>query len=380
MSLTKKIASSASLATISLSMGLSNANAQDVDNSEATDAVAPDGDLARPAAWRAELSAGAQEKSAKISLDLLQLGTLVGADSEATFASDTALNFSVSTPWDKKVDALPASLDGLANGTKLSLGYTFLGSRRHPGISDVQSAIWQEAIEKCLKDKGRKIGATPKNYTKVCSSENDSATLIFSDYISARKQRAYTTGSFDGGVHSLGVSASVAFQDFKFADPTELAVGNIKAKTVSETGWSASAKYAYYFPKTATSLGLSAEYESAWKGATAVPLCPNADGLVILSCTELAPNSPKNKVATKFSTNLRHRFFFKEELSNLAISPRVTYAIVKNDKNVWGVEFPVYLIPNGKGGLTGGVKVGYRSDTKDPTFGVFVGSAFGIVQ
>jgi len=41
-------------------------------------------------------------------------------------------------------------------------------------------------------------------------------------------------------------------------------------------------------------------------------------------------------------------------------------------KDVSGWELPVYVIPDGKGGIGGGVRVGYRTDDKKPRFSVFV--------
>jgi hypothetical protein len=43
------------------------------------------------------------------------------------------------------------------------------------------------------------------------------------------------------------------------------------------------------------------------------------------------------------------------------------------DSNVTGYDLPLYFLPNGDGGVGGGLRVGYRTDRKHATISVFVG-------
>jgi hypothetical protein len=56
-----------------------------------------------------------------------------------------------------------------------------------------------------------------------------------------------------------------------------------------------------------------------------------------------------------------------------SISARFTHDS-KNDVN--GLDVPIYLVQDSKESLNGGIRIGYRDDTKGVEFGVFVGSSF----
>ncbi|MEA3064235.1 MAG: hypothetical protein QOJ27_670, partial [Sphingomonadales bacterium] len=49
--------------------------------------------------------------------------------------------------------------------------------------------------------------------------------------------------------------------------------------------------------------------------------------------------------------------------------------------DIFGVDVPVYLVPDKEGDLTGGVRFSYRSDREDKfAVGVFFGAAFSLWQ
>lgn len=352
------------------------------------DAAAPLGDHARPAKWRAEVTAGTENKTASVSVDLLRLLAKPASQPNSTRVLDHALELTVTTPWDKENDAFLADLDGLADGTSIGLTYSLLGSSRRAVSSTEQQALHGRAVELCNDDWAAKLGVKPlaptatpddvvkkrEEVAKKCGTllpdGTDAATLI-AKYLSAREQRAYASGFFKD-TFSVAFSGKVEFQDFKFVDPTSLA----KMKD-DKTSWSAGLNLTKYFRASPTAVTFGGAYERAWKSADKKILCPVPSGPTPVECVDSPDAPPTLEDGFKLSANLRTRFFAGDELSNFAISPKVTYDVT-ND--VFGAELPIYLVPDKDGGLVGGVKVGYRSDTDDVVFGIFVGTAFGIVQ
>ncbi len=353
--------------------------AKEQDYSDATDAGAPIGDHGRPSALRAQLTAGTKDKTASVAVDLFRLSSILSANEASTTVSDQSLELVVSTPWDKENDSLPASLDGLANGTKFTLTYSLLGSRRSALPDDLQVGLYDKSISKCLTDRGKKIGATPENYQQKCLEEDSS--VLADHYLSGREERALAAGFYDSDLQTLGLTGSIAINDFEFADPSKFGLGIIEKVKDRKESWSAGLRYTRYFRGTPTAATIGADYEKAWKSADQNPLCPQATGVAVQTCTILANASPSVSKSFKLSANLRHRFFGSDgELTRFALSPRLAFAAVKGKKDVFSAELPVYFVPDDDGGLVGGLKLGYRSDTKDVTFGIFFGAAFGVVN
>ena len=92
--------------------------------------------------------------------------------------------------------------------------------------------------------------------------------------------------------------------------------------------------------------------------------CKAVDGSTLLEeCKELPLGAPSEVESLIARTELRHIF------GKWAISPLVSHDF---EKGVWGVELPVYFVPDNKGVLTGGFRVGWRSDEKDPRASIFL--------
>jgi hypothetical protein len=62
-------------------------------------------------------------------------------------------------------------------------------------------------------------------------------------------------------------------------------------------------------------------------------------------------------------------------LPTIGIAPIVTYDAVAGS---YAVDFPVYLVSDGKNGLTGGVRFDWTSIKHVAVFGVFVSKAFNV--
>lgn len=340
--------------------------------SGSADAGAPISDHARPAAVRAELTGGTKDKTASLSLDLLRLDTLVVKDTTTAEVRDQSLELVLSTPWDKENDAFALDLDGLADGTTFKLTFRDYHSKRITVSTREMEELEGRATAACLADKGQKIGAKPEEADLKCTTlGNDGLTLVRA-YLTDREERAYASTFFASDLGAFGLQGAIELQSFKYVDPLSLAGSKDK-----EISWSAGAHYTWYVRETPTALTFAADYERAYKADDAVILCPASAGPNPVECVNKPDAPPTPDKSLLVTANLRHRFLINDELSRFAISPKVVYDAMDNE---FGVELPVYFIPDGKEGLVAGVKAGYQSEEDEFAIGIFIGAAFGLVQ
>ena len=66
----------------------------------------------------------------------------------------------------------------------------------------------------------------------------------------------------------------------------------------------------------------------------------------------------RSKLSERYAFSLQVSRDFKNKVTSLAV--------------------PIYLVGNDKDGLNGGISIGWASDDKDVTAGVFVGKAFSV--
>lgn len=355
--------------------------------SSSADAGAPIGDHGQSAPIKVEFDAGTGSKRATIKLDLLQLSNVSTFSGDST--NDTSQQFTVklSTAWDSENDAEPVNLDGLASGTELTFEYSFFGTRSRNGASERAGAIANEARAACTaqadldfaaasSDVGDKPGAEviaalikAKDKKKDnCANNKDSASIIKA-YLPG-KRRAYVSEFFPDGAWGIGIHGSVGFDRYKYVDSTTLAAGKS-----SKVGWSAGISATKYFSASPTAITATFDYESAWKEQDKQILCPGGPSTVPVVCTNNHVGPPQLERSGLARLNLRHRFSDAKGNGLIGISPNVS---VNVSDGTWGAELPIYLLPGSDDTLTGGIKVGYTSEKKAVTFGIFIGAAFGL--
>lgn len=92
--------------------------------------------------------------------------------------------------------------------------------------------------------------------------------------------------------------------------------------------------------------------------------CNAVEGSTVLEeCKELPLGAPNEVDSVIARTELRHIF------GRWAISPLISHDF---EKSVWGIEIPIYFVPDNKGLLTGGFRLGWRSDEEDPRASIFL--------
>ena len=112
-------------------------------------------------------------------------------------------------------------------------------------------------------------------------------------------------------------------------------------------------------------VGVNGIYETSYKAQSKTNLCVPFGTGGVLRCSDVSIGSPSKRI--KAIAQLEARKYFGP--SFLAI-PRVSRDF---RNNVTGVELPLFFIKDQKGGLNGGISLGWRSDEKSIVASVFVG-------
>lgn len=346
-------------------------------------------DRSGKAATHVEVTAGTDDSSASLTIALLDqpASRLRDGDGIQDWRYDQ-LSLTVSTPFDGE-DAAPATLDGLADGTKATLRWgRFQGSTRF-GLAPTAAAIVAEAKDICIDkatdrhaiaiealgpapsaDARENVEARHREALTACDRPLNGSSGLVHDYLRDRYNE-YLVAQVPGALLDWGIEGSIGYHKFDYVDPATLA-------PLDEEKIQAATKlfFAYYPSPLATAIIGSVGYELGYDAQDKVTLCPPASGPAPVACTTAAAGPPDRDESLLLSLGLKHRFYGRSgKLLNLAVSPLVTYDALDD---VWGVDLPVYFFSDGKSGLNGGLRAGWRSDDKDVAFGIFIGSSFNI--
>jgi hypothetical protein len=103
-------------------------------------------------------------------------------------------------------------------------------------------------------------------------------------------------------------------------------------------------------------------------------MCPASTTTDPVKCINGPIGAPSRKDGLLGAIEFRRQFMLKDFwIPSIGVAPQITYDLLKKKG---GLDFPIYLVPDAKGNLLGGVRFGYRTDTDDVAVGVFVGTAF----
>ena len=260
-------------------------------------------------------------------------------------------------------NAMPASLDALANGSKLTLRFGHFGLPT-PDPDPVAVGIVADARAACLQ-------AVPEAERAARARCRNDSNFVVHQYGLAR-YREYLWHTIPAGATDWGFDGTIGINDFEWVDPATR--GSHRDR---HTDWSVAAHLNHYFAGTA--IVASASYQRAYKAAAEQLICPPNPANPATDCVNARGAPPTRTDHFLLSAGFRHRFTGADgTLLNLAVAPEFTFDSLKD---VVGVDVPIYFIPGPNGGLTGGIRVGYRSD-RDDHFSVsaFVGAAFNLLQ
>ncbi|TFI56357.1 hypothetical protein E2493_20540 [Sphingomonas parva] len=342
-----------------------------------------------------QLTGGTGDGSASLALNIADWEVRGNSTGTAVMKGEETLSLIVSTPWDGEKDALPATLDGLANGTKLTVRWgRFMTSTRTAGPTARAIEIVEAGRATCrgkvdVEFAGKVPSpiapdATPEQIAafkaRVKKYEDDRAAAIngcntmgenlLVGTHNPNRIREFVAEMIPYDAYELGFEGSVSRAEFEFLDPVTLT-----PQSDRKVQWSLKGVYNRYLRSSKTAILASVGYQRSYKAADEEVFCPPNTGAGAVKCTTGSGAAPEKDENLLLALGLRHQLASAGKLRNIAIAPLVTYDALDD---VFGVDVPVYFVPRDDRRLNGGIRFGYRSDTDDFTFGVFIGTAFSL--
>lgn len=251
----------------------------------------------------------------------------------------------LSGPLDSSDETEPLSLTGLARGASARLAVNRFGWRP-PTLHEQQQAV--------------ALCADPRLAGKTCSVRGLAADFPAESARLAALEHLYDKPWL------FGAEASVTQRGFQFLRSDTLA-----ADSEDHVGFSVQARVGIFSPSLGF-LSASASYERDFEpAARPSDICRPIAGTSATRCQMVVVGSPVEANQSGVGVELR-RFFTSN--ANTGISPSLRYDF---DADTWLAEVPLYVIP-GKGKVSGGIRFGWRSDTKDVSAVVFVGTIFDL--
>jgi hypothetical protein len=278
-----------------------------------------------------------------------------------------ALSLIASAPLAKGADNTTlANRRGLNSGTTLTLAFTstsLKGTRKAPDevidLNCTDGTRFKSAFLSTQADKSAKLVCDPGAMKELAEKR----------LISPSEYRDFRSAFFgpNAAVHAWSVALSGGYQDAAYFDATSLA-----KTTQRNSGGGVAVNYSYA-PLEATQLFAAAfGFQSRYKDAKSTTAClpALATGSTLLTCANGSIGAPTRQTTQTLDLEWRRKVYERYAFS-------VQLSRDFKDK-VTTIQVPVYLVGNDKDGLTGGVNLGWASDDKKLSVGVFVGKAFSL--
>lgn len=277
------------------------------------------------------------------------------ANSGVLRTRDSQWQVTFSAPLNEDGDTTDiATLDSLASGFKLELGF----AKKFQLFGAPSSSEMNDRLE-VARARCRANARGDRKLEEICATRPADETL-FEDYgvgVNVHK-----------GTTKVGLSAAIGYDNFKYRDPATLVKND-----VNKFSYSGGVYLSHLFGSGETSLTGQIKYEVGYEAADKRILCPGNPTNIVIECFNTPDAPPTRDKSLLASFDLRQ--YLGDDLGfPVAIAPLVTYDI---SDDVLGVDVPLYLVGNGEAGLSGGVRVGWRSDTDDAVVGIFIGKTFG---
>lgn len=267
-----------------------------------------------------------------------------------------------SSPLSNPDSTTVATLDGLANSTKLALNlnHFFLTGFKQLGEPDntEDQTEWN------------KICTLAGVVTQPCSLLRIDQGLRNLDLSANQREAIYLRAESllyeaDSWNFGYNLNAEVGYENFEFVD-----FATQESKDQSEVPWSVGASFSVNPPtKFPLLFKLGFRYQEAFKAAGSQIVCPPSNGTDPVACNTGIFGGPSQR------ENLQLSFETRSILKGSALSLLVTHDF-ENDET--GIDLPIYIVSDSKGNLNGGLRFGWTSidDDDDLSVGVFIGRSF----
>jgi hypothetical protein len=280
-----------------------------------------------------------------------------------------------------------ATLDGLANGTTLAVSLSKVSYRAKPPpsttwrrqfcsdlINTIRSQLHEDPTANPAKPDPKKIdpdNCAESNIGYVAANGKTLAPLE-----QGRLAREWNGYYFHGPIQTYGLTGKVGYQQFTYNLPPSLT-----PMKDAHDPWSIGPYYGIQFNNPGIGLSnplllFSYQYQDTFADNTTKTICPTTSSTPVLTCVTNPIGLPKETIKSIVAVEVRDRIWLAANslLSSFAFDLGTYY---DTKAKVWGVDLPIYLVGD-KTGLSGGVQLGWRSDTNGFTASVFVSKAFDI--
>jgi hypothetical protein len=232
-------------------------------------------------------------------------------------------------------------------------------------------AIERQATNGCKA----KAGTDPAKSTACEEADVDenfiktNAPGRLDDYLRMMRQHRQAFG--------IGLEASVGYRHYSFVDATTADKG-----TSDKVPWGMKL-YGTFMPGHGSAITASAAYQHGYKEGDSRVVCPIEGSATATVCQTGPDGQPARKDKILLALEGRKHFdLSRTSLQNgvidrIGLSPQLTYDAKNNDV---GFDLPIYVVPDAKGNLIGGVRLGYKTLGSDFIAGVFVGSSFDLFK
>ena len=294
--------------------------------------------------------------------------SLLSAQATGTFADDQiARATAASDVAAARRNTRALIFDPSASSPLRASGWTFVIAREDKEKNEARiQANLCDLIPACLKNNGWDLTlAGPLDTTTHFSTLADLNGLVGT----ARVESGYAINI--GADRGLTGEVRASFARFQ---STFRSTGTLAEETFERDGGSLAAGVGY---KTTTSIGtnplallfkLAYRVERSFEGQDAQNLCAPASvgPSGTLACGDLVVGEPSKVTKNVISV---------EQWLALGGVAGIRLKIARDvDAGVTGFDVPIYVLPDGKGGLGGGFRAGYRTDDKRFRFSAFVGA------
>ncbi|HLA63830.1 MAG TPA: hypothetical protein VK610_05350, partial [Rhodothermales bacterium] len=252
----------------------------------------------------------------------------------------------LSTPAAEDGPTTFGTLEGLASDLKLAGSYTrhFSGARR------VNLGLVQRRQDAICQSVGIDLATESCNDNLVRERGGKEAQVLF-----------LTTALLSPRIWTVTVEGTGGYRRFEYLVAEE--------DTTVETPYlsgSASVTAGLISPFAFTYVQV--RYENTLDAADPVERCVASSG-VYQSCEDIALGAPER--AGELVLAMGRRFF----VGRVALDPQVS---IRLTDGLVGASLPIYLVRNGDGLFTGGVRFGWESDERDFAASVFVSAPLSL--
>lgn len=317
------------------------------------------------AAFQVSASSGSGEVAIKLGRTVSDPRLRGGKEGWGTYTTWTATASAPLSTSGSTTDI--GTLDAFTNSSKLKVKWSQFRTRlRNP----LKTSRWPEIVavarERCLQKAGK-----VKDLVKACNETvvrhelvQENAPELYDEYLRLGFPPSWAMG--------YGIEGTIGYKKFKFLDPATVARDEQEKFPLG-----AKAFFSLLPPDGLQAVTFAAEYQRGYKEKDGVVICPATTGTTPTQCLTGPGGAPTLNEKLLGSIEYRRLFDLGEGgiLNSIGASIQVTYDALNND---FGIDLPIYLAPNDKGQLTGGIRFGFTTKENDFLVGIFVGSAFSL--